>query len=331
MNQKLSGFVILLISILISGNLIAQEEAPSGKAIGIIYADYRQQLNGDGSFKGFEVTRAYLGYDYKIDSHLSARVILDIGDPMSNEDVSTKRYYYLRNAYISYKYGKLDLTMGISDGLGHTESKDIWNKRYLSRPFLLEYKYMHIADIGVTAVFQASPLISIEAQVMNGEGFTNIQNDNSLLYGAGMTVRPIEGLSFKLFADTYSREDARKNTLTSFAGYTNIRFSVGFEFNYKTDFDWTDTHNVFGYSAVASYNFTDNWQIFGRYDNSSSVIPDGETVPWNINEDGRLVIGGVQYKISSHLRFALNYQGWTPAAIEDSRWDYLQVNAEFKF
>ncbi|MEZ5011558.1 MAG: hypothetical protein R2744_08200 [Bacteroidales bacterium] len=28
---------------------------------------------------GSKVTRAYLGYDYKIDSHLSARIILDMG------------------------------------------------------------------------------------------------------------------------------------------------------------------------------------------------------------------------------------------------------------
>ncbi|MEZ5011557.1 MAG: hypothetical protein R2744_08195 [Bacteroidales bacterium] len=38
---------------------------------------------------------------------------------MSNRDVSTRRYYYLRNAYIGYKNGNLTVNFGVSDGLGH--------------------------------------------------------------------------------------------------------------------------------------------------------------------------------------------------------------------
>ncbi|MEZ5001053.1 MAG: hypothetical protein R2727_10675, partial [Bacteroidales bacterium] len=105
----------------------------------------------------------------------------------------------------------------------------------------------------------------------------------------------------------------------------------GFEYNYKSDFDWTDGHNVSGYSAIGSYNIDEHWQLFGRFDRSGSVTPEGDTAPWNLSQDGSLVIGGVQYKISSHFRFALNYQGWTPSDQDVSRRDYLQVNAEFKF
>lgn len=331
MNYMFKIITITTVLLFFQSVVIAQDTIPSGKPIAIIYSDYRQQLNGDGSFAGFGVSRAFIGYSYKIDNHLSARILLDIGDPLRNEEVSSKRYSYLRNALIAYRMEKLTLTFGITDGRGHKEPLVFWNKRYLARTFLLNFKYMEVADIGLIADYKISPMVSIDAQVMNGEGFTNIQNDNSLLYGAGITVRPENGLIFRFFCDTYSRVDATKNTFASFAGYTSSRFSLGFEFNYKTDFDWIDSHNVYGFSAMGAINLTPDIELFGRYDRSSSVIPGSEQEPWNFEKDGSLIITGIQYTLSKHLRFAVDYQGWTPWSESTPRWDYLQLNAEFVF
>ena len=81
---------------------------------------------------------------------------------------------------------------------------------------------------------------------MNGQGFTSFDKEKSLLFGAGVTVKPFTDFIIRVFGDRYKRDDSVKNTFASFAGYKNSRFSLGVEYNYKTDFDWTDNHNVYG-------------------------------------------------------------------------------------
>lgn len=331
--QRISFRIVLTIILgyFITGSLNSQEITPSGKPIGKIYADFRQQINGESSYHGFAVTRAFIGYAYRVDKNLSAQVLLDIGDPLSNEEISSKRYTYIRNAFISYNLNNLTLTFGVTDGIGHREPLVFWGKRYLSPPFLLNYRYVNIADIGLIADYSISPMLSFDFMIMNGEGFTNIQADNSFLYGAGVTFKPVDGFILRLFGDTYKNDEAVKNTVASFAGYKNSRFSLGVEYNYKTDFDWTDQHNVFGYSAMGSYYLSDKFELFARYDRSASVTPEGETDPWNLLKDGSLIVTGVQFKQSKNLKLSINYQGWTPKSDETLRWDFIQCNLEFQF
>jgi hypothetical protein len=331
MNIRIITASLILAAVFTTGNAQQNEELPAGKPIAKIYADYRHQLNGAGSFTGFGVSRAFLGYSYKVDSHLSAQIILDIASPLRNEENTFRRYAFIRNAFIAYRFENLTITAGISDGRGHVEPNNFWGKRYISRPFLLNYFYTIVADIGIIADYSISNTVSFNLQVMNGEGFTNIQNDSTLLYGAGVTVRPSDRFVARFFADTYKKGEARKNTLATFAGYKHDKFSLGAEFNYKTDYDWTDSHNVYGYSIMASYYLGDHFELFCRYDRSSSVILEGEQDPWNILRDGSLLISGIQYTLSKHLRLALDYQGWTPLSAETPRWDYIQANVEFKF
>lgn len=316
----------------LSEKAFSQETYPSGRPIASIFADYRHQVNGEESIRAFEITRVFLGYSYIIDSHLSAQIILDISDPFYFENISPKRYANIRNAFLSYKLDKLTITAGIADGKGQVASRDFWGKRYVAKPFLVNYGYIFPADIGIVADFQLSNSIGIDAQIFNGEGYARIQSDNRFLYGAGITMKPVEGVVLRLFCDHYKGEEATKNTFASFAGIRNQKLSVGIEFNYKTDFDWVDSHDVYGASITGSLNITERFELFGRYDRALSVIPDGEFKPWNAENDGSLAVAGIQYKQSKHLKFAFNYQGWTPyLKFSTFGWDFLLLSAEFKF
>jgi hypothetical protein len=332
MINKKSHLTILLITFLsVSNTLFTQDSTPGGKPIARIFADYKQQLNSTTPYHGFGLTRAFFGYDYNIDNRLSARVLIDVGSPLSTDELSAKRYSYLRNAYISYRVEDFSITLGITDGLGHAGPNDFWAKRYISKPFLLQNNYMKVADIGLIADYRLSPIISFDAQIFNGEGYTNIQNDNSLLFGAGITIKPSEELTFRLFGDIYNQQTVYSNTIASFAGYKNSRFSLGLEYNYKTNINNTLEHHIFGFSTMASYYLSQKFELFGRYDLSSSVIPPGDIDQWNILNDGSLIITGLQFTHSQYLRISLNYQGWSPISSTVPGSDYIQINVDFKF
>ena len=327
------NILIILVTALISGNisLRAQDEYPLGRVTGKLYIDYRQQLNGEGSYHGFSNTRSFLGYEYKADSKLSAMILLDIGDPLSTGDVSSKRYFYIRNAYITYTNNKLNIRAGITDGTGHKVQLAGWGKRYIMRSFLLQYRFLNVADIGMVASYNISPVITLDAEIFNGEGYTNIQADNSLLYGAGLTIRPANEIVVRLFADTYSHEGINSQTISSFVRYSNDKFSVAAEYDYKSDFDLSDGHNAYGYSVMGDYNAGLRINLFMRLDRLMSTKTGAEDLPWNIARDGQMIITGVEYKYSQNLRFSLSYQGWKPADDTMTHSDFLQANLEFKF
>lgn len=323
--------ILLLIIICASSNSIAQESYPSGTPIGRIFADFKYSVDRDIDYQGFNVNRAWLGYKYLIDEHFSAQVIIDIGAPLGTEDLSSKRYAFFRNALVSYNIDKLTVSIGLTDTRSAKTELKLWGKRYLSRPFLLNYKFTNIADIGIIVDYNISDIISIDASILNGEGYTKIESDNSQLYSMGITLTPVEGLTLRAYADTYKRDDAAKNTLSATGGYQHEKFALAFGYNYKTDFDWTDGNNTGGFTTFGAINLTPKMELFGRYDMLKSVILEGDTEGWNIDNDGSLVVAGIQYKFRKQIKASVNYQAWNPASSDSESWRFIQANMEFRF
>jgi len=331
--MKMKKYIFLnsvLLFILLISYSYSQESYPSVRTFGKIYAGYKFQVTGDPGKNQFEIEKALLGYSINIDNRFSSQIVIEMRQTPVTEG-NTERYVLLRNAQIAYKKDKLTITFGLTDGRGHKVSYTYWGKRYLSKPFLLNYKYLNIADVGIIVDYRLSPRLSFDAAVLNGEGHTRMVLDNRLLYAAGATFIPAEGMTIRLYSDIYSRGNSVKNTFAAFAGYRNDKFSIGFEGNFKADYDWTDRHNVYGFSGFAGYMITPKVELFGRYDHVSSVILEGESIPWNIDNDGFHIISGLQYIYSKHMKLSINWQGWFPSGGSGERWDYAHLNAEFRF
>jgi hypothetical protein len=330
MKYKIQGLILGII-LLIPLSTFGQDELPSGKFLGRIFADFKQQLNGEDSFSGFSVRRANLGYNYTYDTKISAQILIDIGS-FAVDETRYIRYALLKNALIQYKAtDKLTLSGGITEVKGSVVQNSYWGRKYIRHPFLLQYGFMNSADLGFTVDYKVSDIFSFDVGVFNGEGYHNIQDDNILQYATGITLTPISGLSIRLNGDLYIGEDASRNTVAGFVGYKNSKFMIGAEYSYRTDIDMTDMHNIYGYNIIASVNIAPKLDLFGRFDKLGSVTLEGDTDPWNISKDGSLIIGGLQYTYAKYIKFALNYQGWTPDDSNEKRWDYIQVNALFKF
>lgn len=331
MNSLILSKPLLALLFILPVSLSGQELKPEGKPIAKIFTDYRQQLNGTDGFHGFNVSKAYIGYKYQADSRLSAQILLDVGLPLATQSVTSKRYTYLKNAYISYSADNITLTAGLIQLRGGSVQNKFWGKRYISKPFLYLYKFANLADLGIVADYRINDRISIDATIMNGEGYTNIQMDETLQFGSGITLNPINNMVLRLYGDTYNQRSFSRNTLALFFGYRLNRIAASLEYNYQSDSDQINLHNRFGYSGYLAYNITPRIELFTRYDLSRSVIPEGETDRWNHANDGSLFIGGLQYSYSENLRFALDYQGWRPDMLTVERVDFLQIDCEFRF
>ena len=74
-----------------------------------------------------------------------------------------------------------------------------------------------------------------------------------------------------------------------------------------------------------------NAEIFTRYDYSTSCVPAGEELAWNINCDGGLDIYGIQYTFNDYVKVAIDYQGLHPDAPGKKDSGAFYLNAIFKF
>ncbi len=80
------------------------EFTPYGKPLVLIFSDVNASFNKYGNSKAFEITRAYLGYEYFFSKNISSRVNLDIGDPGVGKLQMTA---FIKNAYLQYKNNDL--------------------------------------------------------------------------------------------------------------------------------------------------------------------------------------------------------------------------------
>ncbi len=300
---------------------------PSGSPFAKIYTNAHTQISESSNETGFEITRAYLGYEYNMSRHFSAKINLDFGDPESGK---YQHAAYLKYAYLNYSNNKFNIYFGmIKTSLFEVQEK-IWGHRYILKSFQDEYKFESSADIGISIAYKINDLISVDAILVNGEGYKSVQLDSTYRGGAGITVTPVQGLILRGYFDYEKKEEPLMNIAT-FIGYSNDAFSAGMEFNVEKNNDYEKDHNLTGYSAYASYQIKKKLEIFGRYDNLSSSTLTGETDPWNIDRDGQLFMAGVEYAPVKGIKLAPNYKGWLPSTGGSSLISWIYLSAEIKF
>jgi hypothetical protein len=127
-----------------------------------------------------------------------------------------------------------------------------------------------------------------------------------------VTVTPTEHLAFRLYGDYEQKPGIEEVTGIIFAGFKHQLLYVGIEGSFKTNLDGVSGHHAWGISTTGGISFTKKDEIFIRYDYSTSVIPEGETEPWNELRDGTFTIAGVQHTFTPNIKLALDFQGRNP-------------------
>jgi len=302
----------------------------SGKLSARIYGDFKTSLNSNSSATAFEITRVYFGYSRAITRYLSGEVKLDIGSPEDESQYSLiRRYAYFKTAALTYERKKYTVWLGLFDMLQFKEQEKFWDRRYIYKSYMDEYKFGSSADIGAGVRYRIMETLSVDFVISNGEGYKMLQTDRYYKYGSGISWKPGPFI-FRAYYDISGGTYPQMNTAV-FAAFRSQRWSLGAEGIWQQNYKNYDGYQRYGYSGYLSYSIRPEWKLFGRYDQIYSNILPEQDLPWNLSQDGSAVIAGLEYIPIKNLRFSLNYQDWFPYAANVSNNAFLFLNVEFQF
>lgn len=283
---------------------------PNGKPVFLIFSDVKNSFSKDGSSTAFEISRLYLGYEHFFSNSLSARAVMDVGDPGVGGLQMTA---YVKNAFLQYRTNSFSGRFGMigTDAFGLIEKQ--WGHRYISKTLQDEFGFNPSADLGVAVDYSPSEFISFDASVLNGEGYKKLQADSALKYTAGITLKPLGGLLLRVYADIM-KKNALQNTISFFAGYTYRNLGFGIEYADQKSNKMINNHDYSGISAFGNLKLNDKTGLFARYDYLWSCRTNPtDPNPWNYNNDGQVITAGFDYSPVSGIRIAPVYIGKIPA------------------
>ena len=269
---------------------------------------------------GFNLDRAYLGVEGKWGKGWSFKFVTDCGKSSAVDDY--QRLCYIKNALVQWKGDKVSVRAGLIGTNVFNAQEKFWGRRYVMKSFQDEYKFGSSADLGAALEWNPTKVFSLDAIIVNGEGYKKLQTERGLLYGVGITVQPVNGLMVRVYGDLNQRPDdgTPQKTLNTMAGYKNDSFSLAVEGNFLYDKDGTKEKNQSGLSAYASIK-AGKCDIFARYDLLTSKND------WNKSKDGNLALLGVDFNICKYVKVAPNFKVWIPK--EGKATPSINVNFQF--
>jgi len=331
MNTKKLSLTILVI--FFSLNIYTQD-TNKGDIFSTIFWNYNTDLSSEASKKNsFEVKRVYLGYKFKIDDKISAKVTFDIGKNSAGSDYTA----FLKTAQIDWSLkDNFKLSFGMIGNKQFKYQESIWGYRYLYKTFQDENKFGSSADLGVNGEIKVSKNLKMNLFMLNGEGYKNIQDDNGYMKIGGNLIYEISnGLSLKLYYDSEPGNDEFNVTNVGyFIGYDKNKTRVGFEYNKINNAKSYNSpsldNNLSGFSGYISQNFSENSSVFFRYDSLESNIVSGSSEPWNSGKDGKLMILGYEHVVTKGFKLNLNYRNYNYTDNSINNKSMVFINAEIK-
>ena len=299
-------------------------EEPKGKAIVQVFGNFHTCFGADNDNRGFELERSYLGYEYNLGKGLSIKGVMDVG--RSNQVDDYHRIAYIKNAMISWKRGNLTLNGGLIPTTQFNFQEKFWGYRYIMKSFQDEYKFGSSADLGISATYRFADWISVDAIIVNGEGYKKIQKNDGLNYGLGLTLTPVKGFQIRLYGGlNESSEEGKKDivNMAAFVGYKHDKFTVGAEYNQMWNASYSDNADQSGYSIFASAKISKLTDIYARYDDLNSKDD------WNIEKDESAAIIGAQFKLGKYVKIAPNFRMSMPKADDAKNGYSAYINCYF--
>lgn len=235
----------------------------SSRVIGTIYGNVHLRYNEStatraaGTRAGFELQRAYIGYQHAFDSKWVARVLFDI----TNDSTLKGSHYnvYVKNAYVCYTQPQWQLYAGMIPTDLYTDAESHWGKRYLAMNVNELSGFGSSADVGVGVCYKPAQAWELRAQLINGEGYRRVQMDSSFKGSLSVGYRPIKSLLLRAYGDVMNTTQRTQFTTNVFLGYAHPKFNIGVEGGWQ----WNQFGNK-GYDvAIAS--------LWGTYHCSKAV------------------------------------------------------------
>jgi hypothetical protein len=192
-------------------------------------------------------------------------------------------------------------------------------------------KWASAADAGLTADYQLSEKLSIDAQVLNGEGYKKAQDGSGLMRGGlGITYTISDRIALRVHRDitprkAYGKDDASQQITALAIAYSGNNFSLGADKSVMTNAGNQVDVKKDLLSVYGNYNLNEKYSLFGRYDDITSEED------WNLANDGSYTIFGIARQMAKGVKMAINVQSWTAAEENAEAKRTLFMNLEYKF
>lgn len=309
MNTKIKAFglvALMMMGMSAKAQNSETEFIPHGQPVVTLFEHVGIGYNPDQkvwNHKGFELERAYFGYKYFFSPEWQATVIFDASEGNGNGI----EHAFVKNAFVRYNSNNLQITAGMIPTEQGLKAEGCWGYRYVAKAFYDMNGWGASADLGMQVKYRFTPWMSIDAMMLNGEGFKNVQMDNHFLYTVGLDVTPIENLDIRLYADNKTCDSdtgrASQQNISLFAGYNHQYFRIGAEYNIQLNNSNVKDHNMSGFSAFATYKASPKINVFARYDyGTSETLIENDT--WNYKNDGEMMMLGMEWKINKLISLA---------------------------
>ena len=360
-----SGIVVFVGIIGHPGSAVADGE---GTISGKVYVHSYVDATADSTITkrtAIDLTRAYLGYKYKINDNFLTSLTLDVErvneitavvidtlkirdtivvgrdtvvsvnlvPKQSKKTVKDERYeVFLKTAFLEWKglIPTTTLTLGMIGGIQFDVQEKFWGYRYVYKSFMDEYKMGQSADLGIVAKIKAIDLLQINVSVTQGEGFKKPQDINGIFKpGLGVQIDPVKGLTAYLYGDYMMVETAGSDSasIITLAGF------VGYEIKdkFKIGAEYNYQMNQGGYdscdvSGVSGYG---NYTLVKEFEIFARADAFMSANNWNLAATGVGIVGGVQYSPHKSVKLAADYQGFIPDLATAISKHKIFLNVEF--
>jgi hypothetical protein len=320
--------LITLLSIAIAGSALAgtnetsSEFKPSGKPIATIFTDFKCSMYDGKTNNAFEVSRAYLGYTYNFSKNFSGKVVFDIA---TDKGLKPSAYTaYMKNAFAEYSNDVIKLDFGMIGTSTFNFSEKMWGKRYLMKSFMDQNGYGSSADLGIGATVKLDKTLSFDAQIVNGEGYKNVQSDSAVKVAIGLTYQPVSNLYVRVYTDLMKKNETQ-NTIAAIIGYKDEKLTLAGEFNYQKNHKMVKDADLTGLSFWGNYAMNKSASVFARFDNLTSKDD------WNGAKDGQLYVAGLEFTPIKGIQVAPNVQISKPKPSDSKTTTNLMVNCCYNF
>lgn len=316
---------------------------PHGKAIVTLFEHVGATSSASGwDINGFQMERAYLGYEYQFSPAWSTTVILDA---QQGTGASIERVF-VKNAFAKYHRDGLTVMAGIVPTVQGTLAESNWGYRYVAKSFYDLNGFGQTADLGVYAKYDINDMFSADLSILNGEGFRRIQMDNDFLYGAGFTFKPYKEFTLRVYGDINTHRDtimvadtmrSMKKNLQVFAGYDGKHFRLGADYNWQWSSNLAKGNVLNGLSVYATGKITPKFNIFARYDKGYAkdkiiITPAGDPTfaeNWSTINGDQDIFLGVEYRINKLISLAPAIQYHIFADNTNYMYAYLSAKVAF--
>ena len=340
----------------------APEAKSQGNFYGKIYADWNfdvtnkvpanQAIYNEKSL--FELTRVYLGYNYKFNDNFTTDALLDVArvDPLTSATLTTSAtgvstlstkindsyIAYVKTAYLAWKniFPTGTLSLGQIPYFAFDVMESFWAHRYIYKTLMDQNGYASSADLGAKLLINPVDMLKITLGVTNGEGYKATQDAyGDYKIAGGLQVNPVKDLTLYVYGDFMperkNRSDSAQKTIAAFVGYKILDMAkIGLEWDNQISMGGVDGHDVNGVSVYGMYNIIKELEVLVRFDLESSKSN------WNA-ADQQTIITGLQYCPVSKVKLALDYQRVKPrinsytAGYYTTAYNKVFVNGEFDY